>query len=190
MAICRPDRAADLALKGLFLFCFFSRSGFFHGSDLLNRSFFSRSGFLHNSLFHRSFLGGSSFLRNCFFHRNSFFHDSLFRRSFLGGSSFLHNCFFHGSGFLHCQLFRGRSLFHGSGFLHCRLLRRSFLCGGGFLCGAFGCCSLHLRTHHFLLLVNVFPERNYSMSKTYNIFIVCQLVLHQLFSFLLIFLTS
>ena len=163
MAICRPDRAADLALKGLFLFCFFSRSGFFHGSDLLNRSFFSRSGFLHNSLFHRSFLGGSSFL---------------------------HNCFFHGSGFLHCQLFRGRSLFHGSGFLHCRLLRRSFLCGGGFLCGAFGCCSLHLRTHHFLLLVNVFPERNYSMSKTYNIFIVCQLVLHQLFSFLLIFLTS
>ena len=184
MAICRPDRAADLALKGLFLFCFFSRSGFFHGSDLLNRSFFSRSGFLHNSLFHRSFLGGSSFLRNCFF------HDSLFRRSFLGGSNSLRNCFFHGSGFLHCRLFRGRSLFHGSGFLHCRLLRRSFLCGGGFLCGAFGCCSLHLRTHHFLLLVNVFPERNYSMSKTYNIFIVCQLVLHQLFSFLLIFLTS
>ena len=184
MAICRPDRAADLALKGLFLFCFFSRSGFFHGSDLLNRSFFSRSGFLHNSLFHRSFFGGSSFLRNCFF------RDSLFRRSFLGGSNSLRNCFFHGSGFLHCQLFRGRSLFHGSGFLHCRLLRRSFLCGGGFLCGAFGCCSLHLRTHHFLLLVNVFPERNYSMSKTYNIFIVCQLVLHQLFSFLLIFLTS
>ena len=184
MAICRPDRAADLALKGLFLFCFFSRSGFFHGSDLLNRSFFSRSGFLHNSLFHRSFLGGSSFLRNCFF------HDSLFRRSFLGGSNSLRNCFFHGSGFLHCRLFRGRSLFHGSGFLHCLLLRRSFLCGGGFLCGAFGCCSLHLRTHHFLLLVNVFPERNYSMSKTYNIFIVCQLVLHQLFSFLLIFLTS
>ena len=181
MAICRPDRAADLALKGLFLFCFFSRSGFFHGSDLLNRSFFSRSDFLHNRLFHRSFLGGSSFLRNCFF------HDSLFRRSFLGGSNSLRNCFFHGSGFLHCRLFRGRSLFHGSGFLHCRLLRRSFLCGGGFLCGAFGCCSLHLRTHHFLLLVNVFPERNYSMSKTYNIFIVCQLVLHQLFSFLLIF---
>ena len=167
MAICRPDRAADLALKGLFLFCFFSRSGF-----------------LHNSLFHRSFFGGSSFLRNCFF------RDSLFRRSFLGGSNFLRNCFFHGSGFLHCQLFRGRSLFHGSGFLHCRLLRRSFLCGGGFLCGAFGCCTLHLRTYHFLLLVNVFPERNYSMSKTYNIFIVCQLVLHQLFSFLLIFLTS
>ncbi len=163
MAICRPDRAADLALKGLFLFCLFGWSGF-----------------LHNSLFRRSFLGGSNSLRNCFFHGSGFLHCRLFRGRSL----------FRGSGFLHCRLFRGRSLFHGSGFLHCRLLRRSFLCGGGFLCGAFGCCSLHLRTHHFLLLVNVFPERNYSMSKTYNIFIVCQLVLHQLFSFLLIFLTS